>query len=361
MTLPRLYNTIVMSLFENASVVDAANESTSCYGEYDTTQFKVVAAVRAAVGIFSFCCCLVVIITITVYKRYRFFTQRLVLYLTVVAMVHAFSYALARVNYYSTRPIEDPYCYFGGLLNHYTAAVELLNIWVITVNLFVNVVFRRRTEKLELSYFLVSYFLPLLWFWVPLWKKAYGTAGAWCGIRTVDKDCNAFPFGRWVQFGIWYIPLYTSLIIIFIASVVISMKAVRDSQRWEGRYDPHAKQRRKQVKSEAKYLIWYPVVYLLLNTFSLISQIYSAVHPDDPVVALWYLRVFTSPLRGAFIALVYTISSETRRQFRPSHFKAACLSCCRDDAVQEYDALYEEFTDSVRTDTYNGGKMLKEN
>ena len=350
-----------LDLFENTSA--AANESASCYGEFDTTQFKIVAAMRAVVGLFSFCCCLVVIFTITLYKKYRFFTQRLVLYLTVAAMVHAFSYALARVNYNSTRPIEDPYCYFGGLLNHYTAAVELLNIWSITINLFINVVLRRRTEKFEFAYLFVSYFLPLLWFWIPLWKKAYGTAGAWCGIRTVDKDCNAFPFGRWVQFGIWYIPLYISLTLIFIASIVISVKAVKDSRQWEGRYNPNAKQKRKQVKSEVKYLIWYPIVYLLLNTFSFVSQIYSTVRPDDPLLALWYLRVFTSPLRGAFIALVYAFSSETRRQLRPSHIKTACLSCCQDDKVQEYDALYSEFTDSINTNTYEAsasGKKLEE-
>jgi len=178
----------------SASGLGPTNE-TSCYEALDSIQYKIAAALRASVGLFSFFCCLGVVLVLVLYKKYKFFTQRLVLYLTIAALVHSISYTLARVNYYTPRPIEDPYCYFGGLLNHYTAAVELLNIWCITFNLFVNTIFNKRTEKLEVIYFLISYFLPVTWFWLPLWKGAYGTAGPWCGIRTVDANCNPFPFG----------------------------------------------------------------------------------------------------------------------------------------------------------------------
>ncbi len=334
--------------------------SADCYEEFESTRYKVAAALRAGVGLFSFFCCLAVILVIALYKKYRFFAQRLILYLAIAAMIHSMSYALARVNYYTERPIDDEYCYFGGLLNHYTAAVELLCVWCVTINLFANVVFKRRTEKLELGYFVVSYFAPALWFWLPVWQKAYGTAGPWCGIRTFDGDCNEFTFGKWVIFGIWYIPLYISLVLIFIASTIIFIKVRRNSKEWEGAlYSPQVVRRKEQIKAEVKPLLWYPVVYLALTIFSLVSQIYNVAHPKDPVVALWYLRVLTSPLRGAFIALVYSLDPETRRGIQLSKMKAAVKSCCHRDVIDEYDVSYVEFGDSLDADKFTSSTTKK--
>ena len=331
----------------SASGLGPTNE-TSCYETLDSTQYKIASALRASVGLFSFFCCLGVVLVIVLYKKYKFFTQRLVLYLTIAALVHSISYTLARVNYYSPRPIEDPYCYFGGLLNHYTAAVELLNIWCITFNLFVNTIFNKRTEKLEIVYFLISYFLPITWFWLPLWKGAYGTAGPWCGIRTVDANCSPFRFGIWVQFGIWYIPLYVSLTIIFFATIAIAIKAVRDS-RWQGKFDPNAEWQSETIKKEVKPLIWYPVVYLALNIFSLISQIYDAVNPDNPSLPLAYLRLLSSPFRGAFVALVYSLDSETRRRLSCKQLRGSCKDFCQTKGtIDEYQVIYTEFTDSYQ-------------
>ena len=99
----------------SASGLEPTNE-TSCYETLDSTQYKIAAAIRASIGLFSFFCCLGVVLVIVLYKKYKFFIQRLILYLAVAALVHSISYTLARVNYYTPRPIEDPYCYFGGLL-----------------------------------------------------------------------------------------------------------------------------------------------------------------------------------------------------------------------------------------------------
>ena len=345
-----------MAFESSASGLEPTNE-TNCNETLDSTQYKIAAAIRASVGLFSFFCCLGVVLVIVLYKKYKLFIQRLILYLAVAALVHSISYTLARVNYYTPRPIEDPYCYFGGLLNHYSAAVELLNIWCITVNLFVNTILNKRTEKLEVVYVLIAYFLPVTWFWLPLWKRAYGTAGPWCGIRTVDANCNPFPFGIWVQFGIWYIPLYVSLTVIFFATIFIAIKAVRDSRKWAGRFDPAAKWRNETIMKEIKPLIWYPVVYLALNTFSLISQIYSAANQGNPSIALSYLRLLSSPLRGAFIALVYALDPETRRQLTCQQLRATCRHCCKKAGVEEYEAMCTTYTDSFLLNDHNSEKI----
>lgn len=106
-----------MALFENEN-----SSNSNCTLQYDSTNYKVLAGLRAAVGMLSFFCSFAVIFVIILFKKYKFFSQRLILNIVVSAMIHSFSYTTARVNYYSVREIDDPYCYFGGILNHYSAA-----------------------------------------------------------------------------------------------------------------------------------------------------------------------------------------------------------------------------------------------
>lgn len=181
-------------------------ELLNCTLRFDSTNFKILAGLRAGAGFISFLCCIFVIFVIILFKKYKFFAQRLILNVAVASMVHAITYTTARVNYYTVRRIEDPYCFFGGLANHYTAAVELLSIWCVTINVFSVGMRGKNTARLEPLYVVATYALPLLWFWIPIWKDAYGTAGGWCGIKFVKEDCTPFTTGPYIVFGIWFIP-----------------------------------------------------------------------------------------------------------------------------------------------------------
>ncbi len=301
----------------------APSSAENCTLRYDSASYKVLAGLRASVGFISFLCCLLVVFIIILFKKYRFFTQRLVLNVSVAAMIHSLSYTTSRVNYYTVRPINDPYCYFGGLFNHYTAAVELISIWIATINIITLVVFRKNVSKFEGVWYPITYLLPLLWFWVPIWLGAYGTSGAWCGLKSVDEDCSPFKVSLYIQYGIWYIPLYVSMFIIITSLFGVACKVVRIMRRWKGKYDPAMEARKKSLQKEIHLLIWYPIIYLVLNSFSLVSQIYRAIYPHSSSIVLSYLRVLSSPLRGAFIALVFSLDKDTRRRLTPANFKAA--------------------------------------
>lgn len=320
-------------------LVNNASNETDCQLAYDSTQYKILASVRTAIGLLSFMACFGVVLIILAFKKYRVFIQRLVLYLAITAMIHSISYCTTRVNYYTPRPILDNYCYFGGLFNHYTAAVELISIWCIMISIFVNAMFRRSTQKLEIVYLLATFFGPSLWFWVPIVLKSYGTSGGWCGIRFLNADCSRYEDGTIIQFGIWYIPLYISLIVIFLGMVIVGVKSVRDVVKWHGRFDPLSKRMKQILRNEVKPLIWYPIIYLLFNSFSLISQIYQAVHPNEPSIVLTYFRVISSPLRGAVIALAYTLDRDTRRRLTPRHCRALCHDCRHGDKIEEYETM----------------------
>ena len=236
------------------------------------------------------------------------------------AFIHSLSYTTARVNYYTVRRIEDPYCYFGGLFNHYTAAVELISIWFTAINIFSVGFCKKNISKFEGAYYVATYSLPLLWFWVPVWLGAYGTAGGWCGLRSLDDDCQHFPHSRYIQFGIWYIPLYVSTTVIIAMLVAVPVRVFCSTRHWN-RQDPVAQTTRALIFREIRPLIVYPIVYLLLNTFSFVSQIYNATSPTSPSTVLPYLRVLSSPLRGAFIALVFALDRDTWKQLSTGQWR----------------------------------------
>ena len=321
--------------------------------DYESTDLKIVAILRASVGGFSALCCLMVIVVIVLYKKYRVFPQRQILYLAIAACVHSLSYPLSRLNYHTPRPILDPYCLFGGFFNLYTSWTEVFGICCITFNLLAETVLNiQQPERLEPLYFLIMFFVPFLWTWIPFLYHAFGVAGAWCDIRILNEDCSSFTLGKILRFALWYVPLYIILFIIFICTVIVYRSIRKIDRTYGGIHDPDTKGRKERLMTEVKPLLWYPIVYLLLSTFSVVSRIVDTVNPDKQVIVLWYFHVLTSNFRGAFISLVYAFDPETRKLLKCTHLVAACKSCClRETVVREYDAQCDQgFTDSASTE-----------
>lgn len=318
---------------------------------YNEENFTVVAAVRAAVGTLSAVFCLLVVGMIVLYRKYRCFCQRLILYLAVAAFFHSLSYPLARVNYYTLRPLLSLYCDFGGLFNLYTSWIEMLALCCLTFNVFLNAVLDRWLTKLEAIYICLPYLLPLLWVWIPYVNQSFGNGEAWCDIRPVETDCSSYMFGTILRFSLWYGPLYALSLIMLIAAIVAAYMLQRNSKLWYGLHDLLSEQKAIMLKREVCPLLWYPVLYNILNVFSVANQIDVAVNPSNTVVALWYLHVFTSPFRGAVIALAYALDSDTRKRLTWMQLKTAVCLCWRgDNNIDNYAAVSCPISDSFNSD-----------
>ena len=334
---------------ENWTIINASSPATCA--DYESTDLKIVAILRASVGSFSALCCLVVIAVIILYKKYSFFLQRQILYLAIAACVHSLSYPLSRVNYYTARPILDPYCQFGGFFNLYTSWSEVFGICCITFYLLAKTVLKiKQPERIEPVCLIVMFLVPFSWAWVPFKDHAFGTEGGWCDIRILNENCSGFRLGKILRFTLWYGPLYTILPIIFICYIIIYIN-VRRIDHYRGVYDPDTRGEKERLITEIKPLIWYPIIYLLLTIFSVADRIVDTINPNHQVIVLWYLHVLTSSFRGAFISLAYAFDSETRKHLKCIHVAAACKSCCqRRMVVQEYDAQSEIGLTDSRTE-----------
>ena len=138
------------------------------------------------------------------------------------------------------------------------------------------------------------------------------------------------------------------MFVILVSLILVAVKLSRGSKKWVGKWDPEIVVMRQTLKREILSLMWYPLIFLLLNTFSLIDQIHDAVNPMNPSAVLTYLRIFTSTLRGAFIALAFGLDRETRSRLRPAQCRAACMEWVagRETQIEDFVVSNSSFQES---------------
>ena len=300
---------------------DSSTGNLSC-SPFASDQYIAVTLLSACTGAVSVVASLFVIVGILISKKYLFFIQRLILYLSIAVFLNSISVVL-RLQRIATLGGKSashltPLCVITSFVDQTTSWSALIAVCCITCCLVLNVVLLRSVETLEKVYVFLIFVFPLCFNWIPFIKESYGVAGAWCWIRNEDEDCNKFLFGNYLRFILWYIPLYVVLFIL-VTTYVFIMCRIRGLRRhWEGKFDPDTKRKRENMFREFRPLVWYPLIYLLLNIFPLMNRIHDAFVTESSL-ALWVLHALFSPLRGGFIALAYALDGQTvRRMFKSS-------------------------------------------
>lgn len=294
---------------------NTTNETTRC-SPYDSEEYVAVAILSASIGLFSFIACSIVIVIIILFKKYLFFNQRLVLYLSIAAMLNslAIMFRIHRIDYDSETTLINALCITNGCLDQITSWAQLLAVCGITFSVFVKVVFNRDTEKAEWVYFLMIFILPITFNWIPFLESTYGEAGAWCWIRNENpRDCSFFEFGNYLQFILWYIPLYILLFLLIVMYFVIICKIRSLNHQWQVRKNQNTKKEQQKMIMEICPLLWYPLFYIVLNIPALINRVYGA-SSTNPLLPLWILHAIFSSMQGGFVSLAYALDSETVRR-----------------------------------------------
>ena len=122
----------------------------NCTSPYTSTEYAIVAGLSAATAFISLLASLFVVSLIVLFKKHRFFTQRLVLYLTVSVILDSVATILHRVDYENQR--SDYYigfCKFSGFAEHCTGWMKLMATASITLYVFVWIAFNKRIGRLE--------------------------------------------------------------------------------------------------------------------------------------------------------------------------------------------------------------------
>lgn len=297
----------------SSSGIGPESNSNSCFlTEYDTVPYQVVAGLRVVTGLISCCCCLLLVIFFVCTKRQQIvLNQVLVFYLTISVLLHSFSYLLGRINFYKERLLIDKYCMFAGALELYASWTEFMSVLCISSNFLVQVICKPTGKKLHWVYFVIIFFLPVLWCWIPFLFYGYGTSGPWCGIRTVNDDCQVFMYGLILRLLLIELPILMLFAVTTFFSVTTwVLLKYRHHIQDTTPYPLSRPVDKAQLLDELKLLLWYSPVYAVLKLMLLVNLAYDSISPRSPILALWCCQVLTSPLAGAAIALVMVITSE---------------------------------------------------
>ena len=115
------------------------------------------------------------------------------------------------------------------------------------------------------------------------------------------------------------------LIFLFVFALVVlfrvrkALKSEETMEQWQ-----------KEDLREVRYLVIYPIIYLVLNIFSFVNRLDIAIQEENALLVFYYLHILTSPFRGAVIALAFAFDPDTRK--RLANPRTLCMS----SRVREY-------------------------
>ncbi|XP_077988029.1 cyclic AMP receptor-like protein A isoform X2 [Glandiceps talaboti] len=313
----------------------------SLFGEDPSGKCDAIIAVKRCTASLSLIGCLFMIAVIWIFRKYQFFPQRLILYLSLAALCDSIAYLMGDLH------PDGPLCDFQAWWLTFFDWCVLLWVCCITFNLFCNAVRQVKTDRYELIYHLLCWGVSFIIACLPLIGNHYGPAGAWCWISGDNAT-------TW-RFAIWYGPLFVIIFLMFVVYTYIIIHVNRKVKAWEGTYDPETERSKQLLKEEIKPLLVYPFIYLLISIFPLINRIQNAVSHNNPIFVLVLLHALTSPLQGAINAIVYGLDKETRSRLTWTQIKVALQTKSTDRAlIREYPLGVSCTTALLPTSSYPG-------
>ena len=320
--------------------------SPDCFATFATPEFVNVAIVRGVLSSVSLLMCSGALLLIAVLKRWRVFSQKLIIYLLTSAALASIGGIISVDFGHRVSPALHGFCMFSAFTQQVTTWMLQNAIFAVTIYLFVLIVLDYNTDKYKWVYVFGIFIIPLLVNWIPFLQSAYGRSGVWCWIRNIDEEtCDDFRFGRYLQFFLFYAPIYLLLFIGSILYVIIFIDISRKQRKPDWVTGQEMQIRLKTMKSELLSLAAYPVIFAVLNLPLIINRVYFLRHPEQPILALWYFSALFGPLEGIFTAIAFTVGTKTWQNFSCRKFWAAFK---KDRLIERY-----PLETDVASDSYN--------
>ncbi|XP_067948414.1 G-protein coupled receptor 157-like [Watersipora subatra] len=272
--------------------------------------------------------CILMLVNIFVYKKLNTFIQRIILYMTIASLLSAVAYIMGDL-------LEDgPFCTFQGFVTNFADWSVLMWILLITITLYLVVIWDHRLDKKEWVFHIVCWGTPLIASCIPfIDDNHYGPSGAWCWID----------YTIW-RFAVWYIPLFLLMGVIVLLNAHMVYLVHQRAKNTGGIYNQETEESHRQVVTEMKSLRLYPFMYLLLNIFPLCNRIYDAVMPHQANFILTLLHAISCSSQGTLNAFVFGFNKQTLEEFRWSNFKVHLRNLCSRNTtvIGEYDVQIDD-------------------
>lgn len=287
-------------------------------------QIQVLGVSQAGAALFSLVSSVTVILTIILLKRHKRITQRLIMYLNIAIFFNSTSFILRGLGY--TLISSTILCKATGYYGQMTGGLILSSIWCIIIEIVLKACGQKDGGKcIEVFYLILIFLVPPIASVIPFIKDGYGESRAWCWIQTT-RDGETYLFGVILQYVLWYIPLYTLIMIGgIIYSVGIIAIGVRIRNNSENYSSDVFRERQKQILKEFHQFRWYPITYFLINLVPLANRLYDVFGKDKLLIELWIAAGVIEGLQGIIVAVLFFADHSTRKLV----MEKACYCCMK--------------------------------
>ncbi|XP_013421601.1 G-protein coupled receptor 1 isoform X1 [Lingula anatina] len=273
---------------------------------------ELVAGIYTGVASLSFVFSILVVAYIVLFKRYVYFSQRLIMYLCITSTFDNMT------HFWTGASTHNPtLCEAQAFFEQFWGFLTLFWEAVITLNMFVLIRKNHSTQDFEDIYVISGVIITVIVATVPFTQQAYGPSGIYCWVK--DN------YVAW-RIGIWYGPLYILLALMFTSNIYIAWylrKLNQGSVIRDRGQNPNLERMISRVNQDVRTLLGYPIVYLVLAIFTLANRIHNAGHGDaQSNFGLVVIYTISITITGTCNAVVFGWSSETRHNLKPKIFWA---------------------------------------
>ena len=255
------------------------SDRASCF-EFSERQLKQVIVADISVSAVALTACTIAVILIIVFKQYRTFLHRLMLYLMVAACGTTISFALEPVPVHHNgkyievkKGLEDVCAAIGFFAQIMEWIFHGIIFWIV-VYLTLLAVFKYRANKRqhEVTGLIIILLFPFTFNWVPFVNNMYGLSGLWCWIKLTNGDCHNYTQGIIYQFTLYYGPVAILVFFSSIAFIAIVIVLCKEKATTRSSGTAHY-----QALKEALPMLVYPVIFNVLFTVMLANRIHYAI------------------------------------------------------------------------------------
>ena len=279
---------------------------------FSSSDFKIIAGVKASVGVATILMAAATVLTNVVSRKYIFPLHRKVLCTGIATLIDGVSSAFNRVDYFGENDATRAYCVFAGLLNRYSAIATAIATFSMACNIFLDAVFAaqargyqrvgRRPNSCGLSDWiwpLMIFAFPLTVVWIPFVQSAYGQSPGWpwCTVGTVNDDCSRFEFGDAINIAMFtmILALFGAIVAFYLIIMVILFRRRRNK---EVHYDQVILVQKQRLYKEVLLLV-LPVLYTVIKFVVIVVNLILN-RPGQFVFSMWIVYAAVTPASGFF-------------------------------------------------------------
>ena len=238
----------------------------------------------------------------------RCYAFKLVLYLTVLDLLHGVWYYL---------PEDEVLCELQAILTSYFALASIVMTAVIAFALYQSTVRHRdNIEDMDRKFLLITLTLPVIAVVLPLTTSSYGDVGGWCWIKVTDED---YWFATAWRMATFYIPLW--VVVLFNSFVYCQViRKVREE------YQQTTSLTQAEGESLLKKLACYPVLLVACYSLMTVTRVLETVHPKRDNFYMMLFGGIAMSLNGLLNAVVYGFTPSVRYRLIGCCFPSRRLS-----------------------------------